>query len=358
MVLKNHNNENKVNYNYSGTVKPITVFICPTQANAQKRSEEFIDFLARFEKRNAACTETDSELIDKMRKKVICVISRISDSEFKEELDHIEETNPKKVGGSVEFIFAVNKLSEGWDVDNVFQIVPMEERVFNSKLLVSQVLGRGMRLPRNVSGVQLLQNYPVLTVTNHDKFADHIKELVDSVTQSDMYLFSSTLPRLDQGRGQKNFALFNLNYIPNTRLEKVKNSESVQRPGEFILAPVEENLGVNVIRIKDEKHYELTRNFSTVDEVVYDIYQRFRLRTFEALHFDFGSVVVEGRYPEEKEIREVILTAMNKAGIEGNKLSEENKKQINLYFNQFHHQGKKKRVFIVVYHPLFSAGLN
>ena len=33
-------------------------------------------------------------------------------------------------------------LSEGWDVDNVFQIVPMEERVFNSKLLISQVLER------------------------------------------------------------------------------------------------------------------------------------------------------------------------------------------------------------------------
>ena len=29
----------------------------------------------------------------------------------------------------------IGKLLEGWDVDNVFQIVPMEERIFNSKLL-------------------------------------------------------------------------------------------------------------------------------------------------------------------------------------------------------------------------------
>ncbi len=80
----------------------------------------------------------------------------------------------------MEFVFAVNKLSEGWDVDNVFQIVPMEEKIFNSKLLISQVLGRGMRIPRDVPNGPIQQTYPELTVTNHDKFADHIKELVDS----------------------------------------------------------------------------------------------------------------------------------------------------------------------------------
>jgi type III restriction enzyme len=38
-----------------------------------------------------------------------------------------------------------------------------------------------MRIPRDVPNAHIQQNYPVLTVTNHDKFADHIKELVDSV---------------------------------------------------------------------------------------------------------------------------------------------------------------------------------
>jgi type III restriction enzyme len=86
-------------------------------------------------------------------------------------------------------------------VDNVFQIVPMEEKVFNSKLLISQVLGRGMRIPRKVPNAHIQQNYPVLTVTNHDKFADHIKQLVDSVTESDMYLTSLPLADREQGRG-------------------------------------------------------------------------------------------------------------------------------------------------------------
>ncbi|UKI49542.1 MAG: hypothetical protein L6U99_12975 [Clostridium sp.] len=47
----------------------------------------------------------------------------------------------------VEWIFSVSMLTEGWDVKRVFQIVPHEERAFNSKLLIAQVLGRGLRVP-------------------------------------------------------------------------------------------------------------------------------------------------------------------------------------------------------------------
>ena len=348
MVLKNHQ-ENRDKYAYKTTsgkirVKPITIFICPNIKNAQRRYNEFVTFLAGYEKKHRGAQGTDSEIIDRLRKKVICVVSKVSKSEYKQELDNIEETDPKKIGGSVEFIFAVNKLSEGWDVDNVFQIVPMEEKVFNSKLLISQVLGRGMRIPRKVPHAHIQQNYPVLTVTNHDKFADHIKQLVDSVTESDMYLSSSPLTDREQGRGAHNFTLFNLNYIPNIRFEKADRVDQGP-PGKLILTPFEEQLGVKVIRTKDEKRYELARNFYTVDQIVYDIFNRFKYRTFEALHFDFGSVVVNDRYPEENEIRQVILDAMKQAGIKGDKLSEENRKQIDNYFNQFLPRGKKKRVF-------------
>ena len=348
MVLKNHQ-ENRDKYAYktvSGKmrVKPITIFICPNIKNAQRRYNEFVTFLAGYEKKHHGAQGTDSEIIDRLRKKVICVVSKVSKSEYKQELDNIEETDPKKPGGSVEFIFAVNKLSEGWDVDNVFQIVPMEERVFNSKLLISQVLGRGMRIPRKVPNAHIQQNYPVLTVTNHDKFADHIKQLVDSVTESDMYLSSLPLTDREQGRGTHNFTLFNLNYIPNIRFEKADRVDQGP-PGKLILTPFEEKLGVKVIRTKDEKRYELARNFYTVDQIVYDIFNRFKYRTFEALHFDFGSVVVDDRYPEENEIMQVILDAMKQAGIKGDKLSEDNRKQIDNYFNQFLPRGKKKRVF-------------
>ena len=49
---------------------------------------------------------------------------------------------------SVQWIVSVSMLTEGWDVKNVFQIVPWEDRAFNSKLLIAQVLGRGLRIPQ------------------------------------------------------------------------------------------------------------------------------------------------------------------------------------------------------------------
>jgi len=41
---------------------------------------------------------------------------------------------------SIEWIVSVSMLTEGWDVKNVFQIVPHESRAFSSKLLIAQVL--------------------------------------------------------------------------------------------------------------------------------------------------------------------------------------------------------------------------
>lgn len=347
IVLENHL-ENRKKYAYRDLkgqrqVKPITIFICPTQANAQARNEEFVSFLANYEKKHNGATGTDSEIADQMRKKVICVISRISASEYKEALDHIEETDPQKIGGAVEYIFAVNKLTEGWDADNVFQIVPMEDRVFKSKLLISQVLGRGLRIPRDIANKHIRQNYPCLTVTNHDRFADHIKELVDSVTQSDMYLSSLPLPESEANRGRHHFALFNLNYIAGTDYVDAEKKEQTTRS--LTLTPFEEHLGVKITRTKDEKRYALDRNFYTVDETVYEISNRFKLRTFESLHHDFGDTEWADGVPDETEIENIIRSAMNEAHIEGNRLSRENKKEIELYFNQFLPRGTKKRVF-------------
>ncbi len=76
---------------------------------------------------------------------------------------------------SFEWIISVSILTEGWDVKNVCQIVPMEERAFNSKLLIAQVLGRGLRLPLQYPNAQV-------TVFNHDSWSGRIKSLVDENT--------------------------------------------------------------------------------------------------------------------------------------------------------------------------------
>src|SRR5690606_13842214 len=75
----------------------------------------------------------------------------------------------------VEWIISVAMLTEGWDVKNVFQIVPHEQRAFNSKLLIAQVLGRGLRIPKGVE-------QPVFVrINNHEKWSQEIKDLYEEV---------------------------------------------------------------------------------------------------------------------------------------------------------------------------------
>lgn len=350
VVLKKHLEiSKKYAYKKGGKlqVKPITVFYCPTRTNAQNRTEEFIRFLTKWEREENGDTGSDSELDQLAREKVICVITGISDSEFKSKLDNVEETDPKKVGGKVEFIFSVGKLLEGWDVDNVFQIVPMEERIFNSKLLISQVLGRGLRIPRNISYSDIQMTYPWLTVTNHEKFADHIRELMDAVTNSDMYISSEPLMVIDKDnwRGRHHFSLFNLNYFPQVKLENITEEEQATLPmRELILTKYDVNENVTIERIKGTDKYALKKKTVSVDSLVDALYRRFKGREFEGIHFDFGNGEHE-RCPSEDEIRNTILAAMEKFEIPDKGLTKDNKKEIELYFNYFLPHGKKKRVF-------------
>ncbi|MBM4309569.1 MAG: hypothetical protein FJ119_01290 [Deltaproteobacteria bacterium] len=350
VVLQKHF-ENAETYAYKRKgqrqVKPITVFYCPTQANAKTRSEEFIRFLAKWEKEENGVQGSEAELDQMARARVICVISNVSSSEYKQELDNIEETNPDKVGGKVEFIFSVGKLLEGWDVDNVFQIVPMEERIFNSKLLISQVLGRGLRIPRKVLAVDIQQIYPMLTVTNHERFANHIRELMDAVTNADMYITTEPLKKLDDEnwRGRHHFTLFNLNYLSGTRLEdNTLPEEPTLFMRELILTKYSVDENVTIERIKGTDKYVLQKKTVTVDSMVDERYRRFKMREFEGIHFDFGNGEHD-RCPEEDDIRDAILAAMAKADIPYDGLTDDNRKQIELYFNQFLPRGTKRRVF-------------
>jgi len=350
-ILITHD-ENKQKYSYCDDndrprLKPITVFINGRQTSARKNTELFTKALADYLKttREEFSHLPPSQLYQIASEKVICVISKPTDADYQEKLDAIEEIDPNKPGGKVEFIFAVNKLSEGWDVDNVYQIVPMEERVFNSKLLISQVLGRGLRVPRNVPWGRVLGNYPIVTITNHEKFAEHIKQLLYAVTDCETRFISKIIADKDpDARSKHNFNIFNLEYIPDVKLRDAKPSKQDMRDRELVLTPSPDKLHLNVTYMIDRKKFALTRNFYTIDQIAGEIANRFALRQFETKHFDFGEGIIVNDLPDEETIEKVIRKAMAKAGIEGNRLSENNKKAIELFFNQFLPRGKKKRV--------------
>lgn len=70
-----------------------------------------------------------------------------------------------------EIVIHVNKLKEGWDVTNLYTIVPL--RASTSEILTEQTIGRGLRLPYGEkTGVEAIDR---LTIIAHDKF----QEIVD-----------------------------------------------------------------------------------------------------------------------------------------------------------------------------------
>jgi type III restriction enzyme len=78
--------------------------------------------------------------------------------------------------GRTEVVIHVNKLKEGWDVTNLYTIVPL--RASASEILTEQTLGRGLRLPfgKRVSkgGDDEFAAVDRLTVIAHDRFDDII----------------------------------------------------------------------------------------------------------------------------------------------------------------------------------------
>lgn len=76
-----------------------------------------------------------------------------------------------------EIVIHVNMLKEGWDVTNLYTIVPL--RAANARILIEQSIGRGLRLPYGKrTGVNAVDR---LNIIAHDKF----QEIVDEAKRPD-----------------------------------------------------------------------------------------------------------------------------------------------------------------------------
>jgi len=91
----------------------------------------------------------------------------------------------EQVDNPVEIVIHVNMLKEGWDVTNLYTIVPL--RAANSRTLVEQSIGRGLRLPYGKRvGVPAVDR---LTIVSHDKF----QEIVDHANDPNSIIRSGVI---------------------------------------------------------------------------------------------------------------------------------------------------------------------
>jgi type III restriction enzyme len=113
--------------------------------------------------------EDDAFFEGRYRDKVITVHSNVRGEEKDEVVQQL--LTVEDPANSVEIVIHVNMLKEGWDVTNLYTIVPL--RAANSRTLVEQSIGRGLRLPYGKRvGVPAVDR---LTIVSHDKF----QEIVD-----------------------------------------------------------------------------------------------------------------------------------------------------------------------------------
>lgn len=117
--------------------------------------------------------ESDEFFEGRYKGKVITVHSNIRGEEKEEVVDQL--LTVEHADNPIEIVIHVNMLKEGWDVTNLYTIVPL--RAANSKTLVEQSIGRGLRLPYGKRvGVPVVDR---LTIVSHDKFQDIVDHAND-----------------------------------------------------------------------------------------------------------------------------------------------------------------------------------
>jgi type III restriction enzyme len=89
-----------------------------------------------------------------------------------------------------EIVIHVNMLKEGWDVTNLYTIIPL--RAANARTLIEQSIGRGLRLPYGRrTGVEAVDT---LSIIAHDRF----QEIVDEANRPDSQIHLKAIV-LDSG---------------------------------------------------------------------------------------------------------------------------------------------------------------
>lgn len=123
----------------------------------------------------------------KYKEKVMEIHSNQTGSEKDENIQKLVSLeNPNN---DIEIVIHVNMLKEGWDVTNLYTIIPL--RASNSQILTEQTLGRGLRLPYGVrTGDEKVDK---LTIIAHDRF----QSIIDAANNPDSIIKRENIIEID-----------------------------------------------------------------------------------------------------------------------------------------------------------------
>jgi type III restriction enzyme len=303
-------------------VRPLTILITKDIRACNKLTDDLIRFLAETE----GISEEDAA------KKVLEVTSSPKHKENVRKLKGVDRKD-----SPVEWITSVSMLTEGWDVKNVFQIVPHEERAFDSKLLIAQVLGRGLRIPEVYLGQK-----PVVTVFNHDRWSGRIKHLVDEVLEIEKRVYSYPVEK----EQDYHFTIHNIDYEKLTETEEYKQEKEYEFTKGFITlirqSPALERETEYVRATTGESRRKKTlvkyKMFS-IDEIAEQLHNRFKSIDMETAETENPT-----NYAEKYDLdwlKKLIRNSLDRIGESRDQISDENRQKIYQAFGVIHRAAAK-----------------
>ena len=164
-----HENRKKIVYQYCldnnlDYVKPIVLIACK-DTNHAKKIRSLID--------------NDSFNGGVYRGKVIEIHSNMTGEETEENIRKL--LSIERSDNPIEIVLHVYKLKEGWDVNNLFTIIPLNAA--KSDILALQTIGRGLRLPfGTITGNEAIDS---LDIVAHD----HYREIVEDIKNSETFKY-------------------------------------------------------------------------------------------------------------------------------------------------------------------------
>ncbi len=167
----------------------------------------------------------------------------------------------EKADEPTEIVIHVNMLKEGWDVTNLYTIVPL--RAANARVLIEQSIGRGLRLPYGKrTGVAEVDR---LSIVAHDKF----QEIVDEARRDDSIIQLQTIV-LDEEQLNRRLETVVVRPLVEELMAEIaaRNADAAARQTGVepqILAAAE----LDVLRIVDQIIQKEQRNPEQVPDVTY-----------------------------------------------------------------------------------------
>jgi len=262
-------------------VKPFMLVVCKDTEHA-KKIEEYIK-------------SNDFEN-GKYKYKTIKIESKMSGVETEVNTKLLLEV--EKVDNTVEIVIHVNMLKEGWDVNNLYTIVPL--RTASSKILREQMVGRGLRLPYGErTGDKEIDS---VVLTAHDKFQEILEE------------------------AQKGDSIFKLGNV--IKIEEIEDEKEVfsQIAIEY---PINDELNDSIFVEEESAKYELTNKINelltkNIEEQIYnqksdnfteEIEEKIRQDIEEEIKKDddLGKIYEENKNPIEYWLKQNIKKTHEKA---------------------------------------------